>query len=371
MTRFVTKLAAGTAAFALAVTPGVAAAQTSSGVDEKTGPVAFANAAALKVGNAGEDGGTVISETQRSPLKPGVSKLSQDRTAVPKDEGEKKALGPYYLLSLGKFGPEVDNPFPEGVASRDHNVSAQLKDTTVPTAVAEANYALRDFRRGGNSARDNTVFAFQGAKSFVDCAGNDKATGSTTADKLWVRGKDGKTLEQVEVPVGDKKFEAKDLPAGPSIDVDAKADLAKTKTDLTISRVTAFDQLLKQAAWRSGDTTVAAGWQVELVTHVKDAKGDKLQDVKTTIVLGGVSCSLPKGFTPANPGGAAGGGQQVQQPNVPVKIPAGVTAPPEVIEDAGSSPLGYALLGGGVLLAAGAIAVTRRRRPTGTPSSGE
>jgi LPXTG-motif cell wall-anchored protein len=359
MTRFGTKLAAGVAVFALAAFPATAAAQDTA-VDEKTGPVSFANAAAFKVGDEGQPGGSVITETQRSPLKPGSSRLSQDRTLVPREAGEKNALGPNYLLTFGHYAPD-QNPFPEGVPSQDHNVTAELKPTTVPDATAQANYALSDYQRGGQSPRDNTVFAIQNAKSTVDCTSNDKTSATATADKIWVR-----TDEGLKDVTADQNYEGHDLPFGAPIAVD-KADRTQTRSDLKITKLTSFDQLLKQSAWRSGDTTVAAGWQADIVTHVKDTAGNKLQDVKTRIVLGGVSCSLPKGFVPITPAGNPAPGAP-RQPDVPVKIPAGVVLPVATVPD-DSSAVGFALLGGGLLLAGGAVFLARRRKPASAPET--
>ncbi|MBN6037577.1 hypothetical protein [Amycolatopsis sp. 195334CR] len=348
MTRFVTKLAAGTTALALAAVPGVASAQ----VDEKTGPVAYANAAAAKVGE-GEGAGTVVTETQKSPLKAGESRLAQERNLLPKDEGEKKAIGANYLVHLGKYNAD-HNPYPEGIASRDHNVVATLKDTNVPTATAETNYALQDVTIGGKTEIDNTVLVLDKAKSTVECAGSDKVTGTTTADKLWVRNAEG-DLEEQEVPAAGGELKLTDLPFGAPRDTDPKKgieDPAKTVSDLTVRPISEFDALLRQQQWRDGELNAAAGWLVEIVTHVKDKDEKVLEDVKSQYVFGGVSCSIPENFKPADP--------QSSTPQVPTKIPAGAIEPRDV--DGGVSPLGLTLLGGGLLLGAGAV-LTLRRRP--------
>jgi hypothetical protein len=356
MTRLVTTLAAGAAAFALVAAPGVASAQSDSAVDENTGPASFANVAAVKIGDPGTNGGSVISETQRSPLVPSQSHLSQDRTSVPKsgDKGETDSMGPNYVVYLGRFGP--NGPFPAGVTSRGHNVVAALQRTHVPTAVAETHYALLDNARGGTGPTDHTVLAFENAKTSVDCSGPTKSTATIAADKLWVRnGKD--ELARVPVPAGDKSFRVTGIKLGAPVAV-AGATPAKTTSDLTISRLTSFDQLLKQDAWRRGDITVAAGWQVDIVSHV--VKGNaKPEDIHTKIVLGGVSCSLPKTFAAmAMSGGISG---PVTQPSVPTNIPAGVM-PPDA-DAGGGSLLGFSLLGAGFLLASGAALALRRRQP--------
>ncbi|WP_199435110.1 hypothetical protein [Qaidamihabitans albus] len=382
-----TKLAAGAATLALAALPGAATAQQQA-VDEETGPVAYANAAALKVG---EKGGSVISETQRSPLSPGTSRLAQSRTTVPGTDDERAAAGPYYEIGLGK-----------------HHVAATLKDTNVPTAVARADYALRDLAR----KNDPTVLEFQGAKSEVTCPAPGSLTGTTSAEKLWVR--HGGKLVSVKLPSGNEPLTLRDLPLGPPRDVPDAAAGERVTSDVTISRISSYDDLLRQEQWRSGDVTVAAGWQVEIVTHVPkavkptkvtdapespEAKSDDtaapetsgttetsettgageesgtastgrtdpateqtkhtehtedtgdVEDVVTRIVLGGVSCSLPQDFV------AAAGGDGRSGPAVPVKIPAG-DGPGQA-----ATPWGAGLLGAGVLFGGAAVLVARRRRP--------
>ncbi|MEU6643383.1 hypothetical protein ABZ863_12625 [Saccharomonospora sp. NPDC046836] len=336
-------LATGAAALVLAGLPGLAQAQEA--VDERTGPVAYANAAALAIG---DDGGSVISETQRSPLVPGTSTLAQNRFALPGSDGERDAVGPNYLLTLGTFA-DGESPFPDGVASRSHRVTATLTDTTVPTATAEANFALRDV------AADATVVAFEGARSHVECAGADSVTSSTTAERLWVRDEDGE-LEPVDLPEGDEPLTLSNRRFGPPMEVPDAAP-ETTVSDVAISRVTAFEQLLRQEQWRDGDVTAAAGWQVEIVSHVRDAEGADLRDVTTRLVLGGVSCSLPDGFTPAT-ADRADLADETTPPQVPVKIPAGATAQDTAN---GALPWGLGLLGGGLVLGTVALLLVRRR----------
>ncbi|PXY21891.1 hypothetical protein [Prauserella flavalba] len=336
MSRFVTKLAVGGAVVAaFAVAPVVAQAQDRA-VDEDTGPVAFANVAAVRIG---EDGGSVISETQRSPLLPGTSRLAQSRSALPGSDGEREAVGPHYLLRFGTV-TGGESPFPGGVTGGDHEVTATLEDTTVPTATAEADYALRDL------ASDTTVVAFERARSTVECAAPDALTAETTTGRLWVLG------EERAAPAGDEPLRIENLPFGPPTEVEG-ADPAQTVSDVTISRVTSFDQLVRQDQWRSGPVTTAAGWQLEIVTHVRDAEGADLRDVTTRFVLGGVSCSLPDGFTPVT----SDPGEDRADPVVPVKIPAGAQA-----DTGAGEPFGWALVGGGVVLGVAALLLARSRR---------
>ncbi|PRX47090.1 hypothetical protein B0I33_106189 [Prauserella shujinwangii] len=404
MTRLATKLAAGTAALALAAVPGAAAAQDSAvdAVDEATGPVAYANAAALSVGENGS-GGSVISETQRSPLRPGESRLAQDRVTVPGTRSERSATGGNYEVHLGNHARTGSNPFPDGVPSRTHRIVAELAADHVPRASAEANYALWDTRSG------RTVLVLEGARTSAECPAPGELTGTATADRLRVR--QGGGLQEVALPTGDEPVR-REIPELSF----PRGDHSGTAT-VTISRIESFDELLRQQQWRSGDVTVAAGWKIEVVTQpvagdtgpaertdttdTTEGTGDAgdagdagntegaatgtsqnrtattestettgssepadatgpapkavtpaAEPVTTTIVLGGVSCSLPSDFVPVDSGGGSG-----PAPTVPVKIPAGA-APAQ--DD--SVAWGLGLLGGGVLLGAAAVTVALRRR---------
>lgn len=349
MTRFVTKLAAATAAFALASVPGLASAQTTQAVDEKTGPVSFANVASIRIG----DSGSLITETQRSPLTPGQSKLSPDRTVVPRDDGERNTFGKKWDINLGRYGAQ--SPYPAGIASRDHNVLAALQQTTVPTAVAESNYALIDNGNGGAKPADNTVLVLEGAKSAVDCGSPGKATSSTSVSKIWVRDENGALK-----PSGASGVDVKGLKLGPPSIGDENVSKDKTTSDLTVSRVTAFDQLIRQSGWRNGDVTAVAGWKLDIVTHVRDAAGKDLREARTSIVLGGVSCAIPKNFV-AKPAGGTGPGAAPEQPAVPGTVPAG-GIPPQAA-DSTRTVVGLGLLGGGIVIGAAAMLLYRRRKP--------
>jgi hypothetical protein len=350
MTRSLTTVALAVAVFVLVAAPGAATAQTGVDVDEQTGPVSFANAASITV-----DTSKVVTETQRSPLRAGQSKLSEDRSSVPKagNQGEINAMGPHYWLSVGQFGSP--SPFPAGVKSMDHDVVAELKDTNVPVASATANYALLDNGRGKPTPADNSVFTLLNAKTSVDCSATNAAKATISADKLWVRTAEDK-LVSVAVPTAATPLVVPGIRVGAPMKVDG-LDKDRTTSSLTIGRLTSFDQLIKQDVWRSGDITVAAGWQVDLATHVVRTDGG-VADVHTRIVLGGVSCSLPKGFV-AKP--IANAQTSSTTPAVPTNVPAG-GAPPAAA-GGNSSPLGFALFGGGVVLALGAVLTLRRRRP--------
>ncbi|WP_181772615.1 hypothetical protein [Amycolatopsis pittospori] len=352
MTRFVTKLGAVTAAFAFVSVPGLASAQTTQAVDEKTGPVSFANVASVRIGNSG----SLITETQRSPLTPGQSKLSPDRTKVPRDDGEKKTFGGNWDINLGRYGAAAQSPYPKGVASRDHNVLAALQQTTVPTAVAESNYALIDNGHGGATPADNTVLVLEGAKSAVDCTSPSKPASSTSVSKIWVRDGNGDLKSS-----GASGVDVKGLKLGPPSTVQGE-DISKEKTssDLTVSRVSAFDQLIRQDGWRNGDVNAAAGWKLEIVTHVKNPAGADLREARTTIVLGGVSCSIPKNFV-AKPAGGTGPGAAPEQPAVPGTVPAG-GIPPQTA-DSTRTVVGLGLLGAGIVIGAAAMLLFRRRNP--------
>ncbi|MDT8914637.1 hypothetical protein [Amycolatopsis sp. PS_44_ISF1] len=358
MTRFVTKTVVAVCAALPVLAPVTASARTAAGVDERTGPVSFANAASVRLGADAQHGGALITETQRSPVSPGRSKLGEDRVSVPKNDGERASFGGNYEIDLGPYGSGAPSPYPAGIASRDHDVVAELQATDVPRAVAETNYALRDHARGGAGPVDDTVLVLEGARSAVDCAAPRKLTGTTSVTRLWVRG-DGDALRPVAVPEGSATLRVSNLRMGAPGSV-PQASRDTTVSDLEVSRVSAFDQLIKQDGWRAGDVTAVAGWRVRITTHVHDAADVQLQDVPTTIVLGGVSCSIPKDFV-ARPAGGTSGGAKVNQPPVPTEVPAGYLAPAPAPPSGRRVPIGLGLLGGGLVFGALAIGLGRRR----------
>jgi len=346
--------AAVAALVSLPVLAPVASAQTAGAqaVDEKSGPVSFANVASLRVETS-----PLITETQRSPLTPGQSQLATSRTMVPNGAGERDTLGPNYEIDLGKY--DKDSPYPEGIASRDHQVVATLQSTDVPTAVAETNYAIRDLSRGKTAVGD-TMLVVEGGHSEVACSGPGKVTSATTAARIWVRGADDK-LVQVAMP-DSGSLSVTGLKMSSPTDVQG-SDHGTTTSDLVLSRVTSFDQLIKQDGWRSGDVTAQAGWRVEITTHAKRSDGTSLNhDVHTTVVLGGVSCSIPKNFVPAtgNGTGPGSGPATVEQPSVPTQVPAGYLGAAAPSDDF-RLPLGLGLLGGGLVFGALAVLLGRRR----------
>ncbi|MEU4670957.1 hypothetical protein AB0F91_23960 [Amycolatopsis sp. NPDC023774] len=335
--------------------------QTVKAVDEKTGPVSFANVASVRLGSDPQHGGSLITETQRSPLTPGQSKLSADRVAVPKNDGERSTFGGNWEIDLGKFGDAATSPFPAGIASRDHNVVAALQATNVPTAVAETNYALRDNNRGKARPVDNTMLVLESARSAADCSAPNKVAGTTTLTRLWVRGEDD-TLKQVAMPAGSASLSVKNLRMGAPRAIQG-ADATKSLSDVVVSRVSSFDQLIRQDGWRNGDVTAQAGWRVDVTTHVRDESGEPLPDVSTTLVLGGVSCSIPKNFVAVS--GGSGNGATATQPPVPTEVPAGYLGTTVDSAAAPSSdyrlPLGLGLLVAGLVFGGLAIGLGRRR----------
>lgn len=382
MVRNVVKHAA-CAAVVVAFAAVPATAYGTESVDERTGPVAFANAAALAVvdDGSGSRGGSVISETQRSPLLPGTSRLARNRSRLPQSEAERDAAGPNYLVRIG-----------------EHDVTATLRDTYVPTAVAEADFVLRD------QASDTTVLRLRSAHTEVECLSPDRVRERSTAGRLSLLNGDGE-LRSVELPDGDGTVKREGLPFGPPVEV--TQDGVTVTSDVTIRRVTSFDQLLRQDQWRDGDVTAVAGWLVEVVSHIEPIArpGDsetaepttatntttatdtneptetsrtttsvssvsstnsestqrpRARRITTKLVLGGVSCSLPTGFT------ARSAAQQPTRPSVPLTIPAGVEPARAATTTASSADtshtVGVGLLGGGVALGALALLLVLRRR---------
>lgn len=387
MSRFMTRLTTGIAAITLAALPGVVSAQDGTGgageVDKQTGPVAFANAGAFAIvdNGHGSPGGSVITETQRSPLLPGTSRLAQSRSELP-DDDERQVVGPNYLVRLG-----------------EHEVTATLRDTQVPAGVAEADYVLEDV------GSDTTVLEFRAARTAVECAAPDRLSSVATAQRLRLLDTDG-ALTPVDLPEGTEPVVRENVPLGPPYALDQPQ--VEATSDISIRRATALDQLLRQDQWRGGDHTAVAGWLIEIVTHPTPAEpseegesaarageiesttdagsgaaprpaegsgtGEAAQpsatpaatpsartgETITRIVLGGVSCSLPQDFV-ALPGGDTG------TATVPLKIPAGMPGPDAGMTEPGSLgrstvAWGLGLVSGGAVLGVAALLVTRRRR---------
>lgn len=317
MSRVVSKLVAAGSAVAVTVLAAAPAVADTAAVDSETGPVAFANVASLAVTDVGDGvpGGSVISETQRSPLTPGASKLGESRSALPGSDGERAAMGPNYLL-------EIDH----------HDVSATLRPDHVPSATARADYVLTDL------ASDTTVLSFESSATSVECVGARDVAAGASAARLALIDAEGE-LTPVPLPDSDGEVSRSDLPVGASVEI---GDDEEATSDITVRRVADFAELLRQDQWRDGDVTAVSGWLVEIDTHVRsvDARAplglpgsdeaDKAdgadesgaRTIRTTLVLGGVSCSVPHGF--AAEGRAEG---EPRSPSVPVTIPAGAGAP--------------------------------------------
>ncbi|CAM2820068.1 hypothetical protein SAXI111661_03105 [Saccharomonospora xinjiangensis] len=349
--------------------PPTASATGPRPVDPAAGPVAFANIASLAVTDDGygRPGGSVISETQRSPLTPGRSRLGADRTAVPGSEGERAAVGPNYRLAIER-----------------HDVTAGLDGDRVPEATALADFVLTDLASGV------TVLSFERAATSARCASARSPEVAASAASLSLVGSDG-VLRRVRLPEPGGEVRGENLPFGASVEIGE--DEAVT-SDIRIREVTGFDELLRQRQWRDGDVTAASGWLVEIDTRVRPSAKDGAargepplpeevtgtteaeagsekrrrvaRTVETTLVLGGVSCSVPHEFTP-------GGNEQAGSgaPSVPVAIPAGVGtqagAGPEAVAQGGTRPAvspatvwGTALLAGGGVLGLAALLLARR-----------
>ena len=395
MARLMTRLSAGVATVTLAVLGGAGPTSAAPAVDSETGPVSFANPASLEV-LSDDDPATaparLITETQRSPLGPGTSRLDQaDRAAVP-EQGDESGIVPNYRIGLG-----------------EHKVVASLGENHVPRAGAEIDYTLEYLTPAGSPKR---VLTLSGARTAVACPGAGSVTSSASAASLRILDANG-GMEEVPLPRGDGAVTRAGLPFGPPVDVQG-AEGKDVSSDITISRVNSFDALLRQDEWRDGPVTAVSGWQVEIVTHItptaksepdpksepaaksEDAPADATSDagtteqsktqrqdtaapadvasteIRTRIVLGGVSCSIPSDFTPVATG-SGGGAAANSTPDVPVTVRAGGHA-----FSTGAGPVGYWVIGGGVLAGASAAVLlvsARRRRSatheTGTPTGSE
>lgn len=355
----VVTLAAGSVVF------GPPAAAEPQPVDAETGPVAFANVASLSVTDDGygRPGGSVISETQRSPLTPGTSRLGESRTALPNSEGERAAMGPNYRLDI-----------------EHHDVGAGLAPSGVPEATARADFTLIDL------ANEVTVLTMHRAATSALCTSAVTQETDASAVRLSLVNGDGE-LQPVALPKDGGEVVVEDLPFGASVEL---GEGEEATSDVRIRQVGRFDELLRQDQWRDGEVTAASGWLIEIDTHVRSGGNERLapplpgeatpqesdsppegqrqvpRTIETTLVLGGVSCSVPRDFAP---GGGGHAEPAAPAPSVPVTIPAGVGAPvshtASAEEAAGPRPAtvwGVALLAGGAVLGGAALVLARRSR---------
>jgi hypothetical protein len=341
-------------------------------VDAETGPVAFANVASLSVADDGygRPGGSVISETQRSPLTPGTSRLGESRTALPNSDGERAAMGPNYRLDI-----------------EHHDVSAGLAPSGVPEATALADFSLTDL------ANDVTVLRLHRAGTAAVCTSAASPETDASAVRLSLVDDHGE-LQPVPLPKDGGEVTREGLPFGPPAEI---GEDEEATSDVRVRPVRDFDELLRQDQWRDGDVTAVSGWLVEIDTHVRPVGQERLapplpgeaepqestsppggqrqlpRTVRTTFVLGGVSCSVPRDFAP---GGGGRAEPAAPPPSVPVTIPAGVGAPGDVVDSApldvepvplaeptdSATAWGLGLLAGGAVLGAAAVVLARQSR---------
>src|SRR5699024_7319735 len=98
-------------------------------------------------------------------------------------------------------------------------------------------------------------------KSQAACAAPDDVGANTTADGLWMRQPDG-SLQKVDIPQGAKTIE--DVPLDVPGVGPVRANSDELYGDVTLTRVTDSDQLIKPDGFRMGDHNAVTGWRVDI-----------------------------------------------------------------------------------------------------------
>ncbi|WP_158892768.1 hypothetical protein [Amycolatopsis anabasis] len=379
MSRLLTRLAVGTAAVSLAVTPGMAVAEDAPSI-----PVAFGFGITGLGPDLGKDfihsGGDVAVAGE-----PGTKKDGRDRLSIP-DKPTRLSL------HASDYGAE-DKELPEGVQGKTpYSLSATVGETTVPSAEAKGDYWLT---RTGAGAPAWGLY-LRNASSKVECAAPDKPSATSTADAIYYRKKDGKQYqEKLPAPGKELALDEVDLGAPPDTGKkwqtrvhivraeDAKTAAADTSAATVGDASGAAAQELGALAAESdtketntpepppaatkaeeGVVKATTAWSVAVVDVEVDAAGKPTGQQRVNVAqFGYVSCSIPKDFVPKKPADPApdpGGAAPVApaaKPNVPVKIPAG--------DDPGAgntAPIGLIAFGGVAVAGAAGAAVALRRR---------
>lgn len=366
MTRFVSKLAVSATAVAL-TTLAAAPAFAADSVDANTGPVSYAFPGQYALQNVSN------AKLYRSPLQAGVSgpdehNREEDQLAVSPDPGDGANSRASWEIRVNSAAP-VDRNRPAGVPVKPQfTAAAALNDTQVPGAVMSTDYEIMDSTFDRGVTQDSVVY-FDGVRSAAECDSPTAVHADSTVNGLYVRQANGQ-LTKVALPAGGS-YTSKSVPASAPDKTPDGTDRQHIFADITVSKITKTDGLIKTPQWRTGDVNAAAGWRIDVAHYYLKGLGQRVDFAKTSMVAGGVSCSIPKDFVakpkptstqpvPTTQPGTPG--KPTAKPTVPVKIPAG--GDPAAAAPAENSSLPYVLGGGGalVVVAAGAAFAARRRR---------
>jgi hypothetical protein len=357
MSRWIMRLAVGTAAASLAIAPGIASSQPTLA---PTGPLAFG-------AGIGGFGGEITGATPPiiSPATPGTDADKKTRLTYPED----LAKGNRLQAKASAYGMR-SKQLPDGVTGEvEYTLTATQAATTVPSAKSTGDFWVRHTLDLAD--QDWSVY-LRNVKTAVSCDAPDKVTTSAAADGLYIKSRD-KSIKKVDLPEGAAAVTYDGIGLGRPSKLDAAGIREKYvdyATSVTVSRVGKVADIpeVDENIYKNHGVDTAAGWLVTVADYGVDQagkRGDLL--AKSSVIFGGVVCTIPKDFvakTPAvtptttAPTTTAAPTTTTKKPTVPVKIPAGDAA----AEAATSSfPLPIALGGGVLALAAAGVLFGRRR----------
>jgi|GEM_PF-5210383 len=369
MKRTLMRLGVGATAVALAGVPGVAGADNGPTVDPDDGPVSYAIPAAFDLpdGTAKNPPTSGFKHMVRSPESPGqVTPPDKAPSKYPYVESLAVTADP---SSAGQF-INVNHERPDGADEDEtYSVGAALRDTKVPVSLIETDIGVGSSNTSKTGAPSEPLVYFDNMQSQAACAAPDDVAAATTADDLWMRQPDG-SLDNVELPEGESKtIEEVPLSVPGVPPVESSTD--ELYGDVTLTRITDADQLIKPDGFRLGEHNAVAGWRVDIDHYwLHDGKREDL--ITSSMQLGAVTCSLPSGFEalPEKDGsdgdkndkdsnsGSSGDQDGDGNVDVPTKIPSGGGP-----VDTGSNGMavGAGAVGAVALGSTGVLAYRRRR----------
>ena len=366
MTRLMPKLAAGAAALALISVPSLAFAAPAPTVDADKGQVAYSFDLAFSIP------GTDSAKPLRSPLSPG----SNDEENYVKALNISPDQGTVWSLFVNSPTAHDDDRPPTVQPKPTYKLSAGLADNLTPQASVATDYKLEDGTLTGRGVTTPTFVYADTLRSAAQCPSAKDAKADSTVAGFYVRQPDGQ-LTKIATPAGGASYTVTHVPMKAPTGDTTKSDVFG---DIAIQKVTDVGDLIKTANWRTGDVNAASGWRVQVDNYVLDGNNKKTDLGVSTVILGGVSCSIPKDFvaqpvTPPTttthaPTTSKSSTPTTTKPSLPVTIAAG-----DGSTSAGSGAGGVNLLlpiagaAAAVLTGGVALTVARRRREASPPIS--
>lgn len=288
------RLAATGAAVVTALVPGVALAAGGS-VDESTGPVAYAFTGGYDVPAFEGTDSDRFNEQYRSPLEPGVTGV---RPGSPESVSDFIPVGPlstgtsWFIHVNAKTGMFADSVPPPGASENEHfQATAHLSPGLAPSSVVRADYMLEAQNSINDPAPDQRWLFLDDVRSDAVCQSSSRTWSGTTAARMWVRQPD-RSLASVPVPSGSEAYQVEGIKL--RLPVTTMEHQHKDQyADVSVRQVTSPADLVGTDQWRTGEVNAASGWRVDVASYVVE-DGVRRNLETSRLILGGVSCSLPK-----------------------------------------------------------------------------